>query len=284
MITFTNRASLSYNDTVTVSNVTTGQIVTAISATKTALQDEYSAGDTLTYAISLINTSENPYTNLTVTDDLGAYTVSGNTVYPLDYISSSALLFINGVPDSTPTVTDDQPLTLTGINIPANSNALILYTARVTDFAPPTAGGVITNTARVTGEGIGTPISASETVQASSEPELSITKELSPTVVQENGELTYTFIIRNFGNESAEVSANAVIRDTFDPVLNNITVTFNSDEWTQGNEYTYSESNGEFVSTPGAITVPAATITQDSASGEWVVTPGVSILTITGNI
>ena len=32
------------------------------------------------------------------------------------------------------------------------------------------------------------------------------------------------------------------------------------------------------------VTVPAATYTQDAATGLWTVTPGVAVLTVTGNI
>ena len=284
LITFTNQASLSYNGTVTTSNVTTGQIITAITLTKTALQDIYSAGQTLTYVISLVNSSDSPFENLTLIDDLGAYSVSGNTVYPLSYTEGSARIFVNGVPGGELTVSDGQPLTITGINLPAQGNALIIYTAEVTVFAPPAAGGVITNTATVTGEGITTPITASETVGAEAEPILTITKELSPTVVQENGELTYTFFIRNFGNLAADESANAVITDTFDPALSDIEVTFNGESWREGVDYTYDERTGQFTSVSGQITVPAATISQNPMTGEWVITPGISILTVRGTI
>ena len=45
MQTFTNQASLSYNDTIVNSNITVGQIMATLSMTKTALRDEYAAGD-----------------------------------------------------------------------------------------------------------------------------------------------------------------------------------------------------------------------------------------------
>ena len=41
---------------------------------------------------------------------------------------------------------------------------------------------------------------------------------------------------------------------------------------------------GLFSSLSGQVTVPAAQFTQDQTTGEWSVQPGISTLTITGNI
>ena len=57
-----------------------------------------------------------------------------------------------------------------------------------------------------------------------------------------------------------------VITDTFAPVLNNLTAALNGTAWTAATDYTYNEATGTFSSTAGAITVPAATYTQDSTT------------------
>ena len=44
------------------------------------------------------------------------------------------------------------------------------------------------------------------------------------------------------------------------------------------------KSKGVFETLPGNITVPAAVYTQDPESGLWTVTPGISVITVTGNI
>ena len=64
LITFTNQASLSYNNTVTNSNVTTGQIIEVLSISKTSLQTTYSADDTVTFIISIVNSGNTPFTNM----------------------------------------------------------------------------------------------------------------------------------------------------------------------------------------------------------------------------
>ena len=46
----------------------------------------------------------------------------------------------------------------------------------------------------------------------------------------------------------------------------------------------YNQTTGVFTTLGGTITVPAATYTQDPVTGEVTVTPGVSVLTITGTV
>ena len=48
--------------------------------------------------------------------------------------------------------------------------------------------------------------------------------------------------------------------------------------------YTYNETTGRFATLPGRITVPAATFAQDTETGAWVVTPGVTQLVVTGTV
>ena len=74
------------------------------------------------------------------------------------------------------------------------------------------------------------------------------------------------------------------ITDTFDPILTDLAVTFNSTPWTQGVQYTYNEATGLFATLPGALPVPAATYTQDPVTGEYTVTPGIATLVVTGTI
>ncbi len=54
--------------------------------------------------------------------------------------------------------------------------------------------------------------------------------------------------------------------------------------WTEGVHYTYDTATGAFATVTGALTVPAATYTQDAATGIYTVDPGVSNLVITGTL
>ena len=141
----------------------------------------------------------------------------------------------------------------------------------------------ITNTAVITANVV-TPITVREIINAEEQSLLTITKSVSPVPVTENGTLTYTIVIQNLGNTAATEETGVVITDTFNPVLKNLTATFNGTAWTEGADYTYDEITGMFASVAGKITVPAATYTQDTTTGAWGINPGVSTLVISGTV
>lgn len=284
MAQFTNQAQLAYNDSVISSNIAVGEILEVLSATKTAVGDSYGADSNVTYVISIVNSGTAPYTSLTVTDNLGAYAFGTSSLVPLTYNDGTVNYYINGVLQPSPGVdSSGTSLVFSPVSVPAGGNATIIYEVSTNRFAPLEAGSEITNSVTVSGSGI-TPITAVETVTAASDPELSVAKSISPVPVAENGTLTYTFLIQNTGNSPATADDLAVITDTFDPTLSDLTVTFNGETWTEPADYTYDETSGVFSSTAGLITVPAATFTQDPTTGVWVTTPGVSTLIITGTV
>ncbi len=284
MATFTNQATLTYAGNVTTSNIVTGELQQALSLAKSTLDNNYRVGDTLTYVISLVNSGTTPLTDLTVTDNLGAYTVGGNTAVPLTYVTGSINYYVDGARQADPTVTNENPLTVTGITVPAGGNTFLVYQATVNEAASPAVGGVITNTATATGDGLATPVTGTTTVAADNESFLTVAKTLSPSTVSEGDRLTYTFVIQNYGNTAVEAGDNATITDTFDPILSDIAVTYNGQPLTVTTDYTYDEGTGAFATVPGRITVPAATYTQDPATGAFTVIPGAVTLTVTGTV
>ena len=284
MAQFTNQAQLSYNNAVINSNVAVGEVLEVLSADKTAVTNTYTPGGDVTYVISAVNSGVTPVSGITVSDNLGAYTFGGTTLYPLTYKDGSVRLYINGVLQAAPTVVAGPPLVFSGITLPANSNMVLVYEANVTAFAPLGEGDSIVNTATVTGNGIATPLTVSETVTPVTEPMLSITKSISPVPVAENGVVTYTFVIRNSGNAPADAAANVTLTDTFLPILSNLTVLLDGVALAEGTDYTYAITEGDFATVPGVITVPAATYAQDPVTGIWSVTPGTTTLTVSGTI
>lgn len=284
MAIFSNQATLTYNGNTTNSNIAYGEILDVLAVTKTAIEGTYTPGALVTYAVTLRNTGSGVLNGLVVTDDLGGYQIGGATVYPLTYEDGSATLFVNGVPQATPAVNAGPPLVASGISIPGGGDAVLVYQARVNGFADPAVGGTIDNTVTVTGDGLSAPVTATETVTAAAEAVLTISKSITPTQVVDNDRVTYTFVIQNAGNEEVVATDNAIITDTFDPILTDLAVTFNSTPWTQGVQYTYNEATGLFATLPGALPVPAATYTQDPVTGEYTVTPGIATLVVTGTI
>ena len=271
MAIFSNQATLTVGGVSVDSNIAYGEILDVLSATKTALEGTYTQNEVVTYVVTLRNTGNTVLTGLTVTDNLGAYDLNGNTVYPLPYETDTVAVFADGVPQATPAVTAGPPLVITGISVPADGDVVIVYQARVNAAANPTAQGIIVNTVTVTGDGLSAPVTATETVTAEAAPALNITKSISPAQVVDNDRVTYTFVITNTGNTPVIATDNAVITDTYDPILTNLVVTYNA-------------ATGAFATVAGNVTVPAATYTQDPVTGIYTVTPGVATLVVTGTI
>ena len=284
MAIFSNQATLTYNGSSTNSNIAYGEILDVLVATKTAVEGSYTPGQLVTYVVTLRNTGNTALTGLTVTDDLGGYDFGGTTVYPLTYETGSVAMFTNGVPQAAPAVTAGPPLAVSGITVPAGGDVVIVYQARANAYADPAVGGTIDNTVTVTGDGLSTPITATETVNAEAAPMLTISKSITPAQVVDNDRVTYTFVIQNSGNEAVVATDNAAITDTFDPILTALTVTFDGAAWTQGVQYNYDETTGLFTTVPGQILVPAATYAQDPVTGVYTATPGIATLVVTGTI
>ncbi len=281
MAIFTNQAILTYNDTEVVSNVAQGEILEALTISKTATGSTYSQGDSITYILNLINSGSTPLTGLTVTDDLGGYTLNGGTVYPLTYEPDSVRYFGDGVLQAPPAVQAGPPLTFTDVTVPANGVTTLVYRVTVNQYAPLGTGATLTNAATVSGTGI-TTVTAEETITANQSALLTITKSISPIPVTENSRVTYTFLIQNFGSEAVDADSDASVRDTFDPILTSLIVTLNGAALAEGTDYTYNPTTGLFVTVPGRITVPAATFTQNPTTGVITVQPGTATLVVSG--
>ena len=286
MATFFNQASISYGGYVTNSNLTSGEVLDNLAVTKTAISTGYGVSTGVVFAVSLVNSGTAAIGGITVTDDLGAYTVGETTVVPLDYTDGSVKLYVNGTLVAAPTVTVGPPLTFTGINLPAGASALLLYEATTNSYAPLTAGSQINNTATVNAEApcVEGPITASADIAVGEFTNLSIAKSVCPDTVSSCEEITYTFIIQNAGNEEVAATDNLIVSDTFAPALSNLEVTLNGTTLPEGTGYTYDETTGAFTTVAGQITVPAATFTQDPTTGVVTTTPGVTVLTVSGTI
>ena len=283
MARFTNQAQIRYGDAVSNSNIAVGEILEVLSVTKTAVRNTYGQNDSVTYIVSIVNAGTVPFTGITVTDNLGAYTFGGNTLVPLTYIAGTAKYYVNGVVQATPAVTAGPPLVVAGLTIPANGNITLIYEAAVNRYAPLSVESSVVNTVTVSGNGI-TAVQAEETIQAESAPVLMITKSVSPVPVTENGTLTYTFLIQNFGNTPADEQEEVVVTDTFQPILSGLTVSYNGTAWTAGEDYTYDETTGLFTTTAGKITIPGATYQQNADTGVWSVSPGSAVLVVKGTL
>ena len=268
MASFTNFATLIYNGGTSNSNTVTGELLETLTLTKTAASSRYTARDNVTYVLSLVNGGTAPLTELALTDNLGGYAFGTDTVYPLTYNEGTLRVYVNGVLQTTPTVTAGPPLTVTGLTVPAGGNALLVYEAAVTRYAPLDQEAAITNTATVTGGGLAASLTAQATLAAAQRADLTVSK---------------AFVLQNFGNTAATAGDNVILTDTFDPALTGLTVTYNGDAWKEGDNYTYDAATGTFATIAGQIAVPAATYTQET-DGTYTVTPGTTTVTVTGTV
>lgn len=284
MAVFTNQATLSYNNLVTTSNVVQGELVQTLSAAKTAIEGTYLPGEVVTYAISLVNAGATAFSNLTVTDNLGAYVYNTLSLVPMTYVSGSATYFINGQRQSAPSVTSTAPLVVSGLSVPAEGNAMLVYSARINQYAPLGEGAVISNSATVSGGGLNEALSVDAQITAESTPDLSLIKAVNPTSVVENEPVTFTFTIQNNGTEAVLASDSVVVSDTFSPILTITGVTLNGTALVQTTGYTYDTTTGVFSTVAGQITVPAASYARDEATGAWSITPGSATLIVTGTM
>ncbi|MBR4726825.1 MAG: hypothetical protein IK080_02940 [Clostridia bacterium] len=281
---FYNQATLSYNKTVTTSNLVRGTLRTALQVTKTPVKDTYVHGEEITYLISIQNTGDTAFTGLTVTDDLGAYAFGTGTVVPLTYVDGTLTVLADGVPTTGPAVQETDPLTVTGVNVPAGGSVVIAYAVTVNSYAPLGAQAAVTNTATVDGDGMTAPMTATAEITAADGVTLAITKSIDPNPVTERGQVTYTFEICNYGSQPATAADNAVLTDQFDPVLSALTAMLNGTPMTAATDYTYDEDSGLFETVAGVLTVPAAAYAQDADTGAWSITPGLATLAVTGTI
>ena len=286
MAIFYNQATLSFGGRITNSNITEGEIISGISLTKRAVSTNYGPGDGIVYAITLINAEATARDGIIITDDLGAYTLPGSTeaFVPLTYVDGSILYYQNGVLQPAPTVETANALTISGIDIPAGGNVIILYEARANSFAPLSAESSIFNTVTASNGGTCEPLGDSSDIPTRNEPSLTIAKAVSPAVINCGGEVTYTFIIQNTDNTAVVATDNLAVADVFNPALKEIAVNLNGEELVEGTGYNYNEETGEFTTLPGVIPVSAATYARDLETGAVTTTPGVAVITVTGTV
>ena len=284
MATFFNQATLVFGGRRSNSNVTESEIVDTLTLTKTAITQDYSQNSGITYAVSIVNSGTAAANGINLTDNLGAYELSGNTLYPLSYVPGSLRYFVNGAIQPSPTVNAGPPLTISGINVPAGADALIIYEARTNEYAPLSQGSLINNEISSQGGEFCAALAGSARVGARNEAIPVITKFASDETVVCGGEISYTFVLQNLGNTAVVATDNLTVLDVFNPILDLTSVTLNGVEIALGTGYSYDETSGEFATLEGALTIPAATYVQDPVSGVITTTPGVTILTVTGTV
>ena len=89
MASFYNQATLVFGGRRTNSNTTESAIVDVLSLSKNAISASYSQNGTITYTVTIVNSGTTAASGINLTDTLGAYDLSGTTLYPLNYVDGS---------------------------------------------------------------------------------------------------------------------------------------------------------------------------------------------------
>ncbi|MDD3367344.1 MAG: hypothetical protein PHP50_00460 [Lachnospiraceae bacterium] len=284
----TNQATLNYtsgsNNLSTISNTATVTLQGPLEVTKYSLENAYRIGEDITYNVFITNSSANSLTGVTVEDDLGTYAIGQTTnVTPLTY-TGPAKLFINNTFSGTiqgVVSADADSVTFTLGTIAPGSSALLQYQATVNNYAGAIVGtSDIDNIVSVTAAGVTTPIIATNSIPVAAYADVTIEKNMSPDPVVDGSTLTYTFVIRNYGTIAA---TNVSLQDIFTTFPNITSVTVDGVATT---EYSYSAGTFLYPSASSGInyTIPAATFTQDPATGLYTIVPGTSTVIIQGTI
>lgn len=288
MPTIENFATVSYTAggvaATKVSNLAETQLEPSISFTKNSVGATYGDESVVTYILTITNTSANPITNISITDDLGTFAEGTLELTPLTY-TPPALLLIGGLDQSAQLTTDSSvagSVTFSFPSLASGQTANIIYRATVNEFAPLAADSQIVNTAELTSSSECANSSATARISAALAADVSVFKQMCPNPVICGDTVTYTIRIYNYGNIPAE---NIQVVDAFDPAPTNITVS-NDGTLLPATSYTYI--NGLLTAPTNTaaypITVPAATYNRDETTGIVSVTPGVVEFVITGTI
>ncbi len=271
---------------VAVSNVATMTLRETVTVTKSCIENFYYRGDSLTYVITVSNNNNFEITNLSITDNLGAYTPDGvleNTLYIPLSCNGPAHLYVNGVFKSELTAQLNCDGALFSVaSIPAGSAANIIYKVSVNDKALLEKGSTLTNTASLIFDSITVPITTSHTISVRETADVKIVKNMSPEFVVRGEEVAYNFSLYNYGNTEA---VNVILTDAFSPspVIARVSVNAQDLLFT---DYSYMSGTltipaygSEFT-----LTIPPATFAQDSLTGSVNIAPGHATVSVIGKI
>ena len=281
----TNRATLTFQyGTLTgsaISNIASTTLQGPLTIEKNALAEQYNGQDDITYIISFSNTTNSTLTDVVITDNLGSYNICQSLAIatPLDF-EGPAALYINGsFVTYLQGITGPNSVSFNIGNLGSGDNALVIYRAKINDYALLTPFSSITNTAVVSANGITETATASATLEVGSYADVSIVKTMSPDPVSSGDLITYNFSLYNYGNTEAR---NVVLSDLFSPIPSITGITVNGTLISSNN---YSYINGKLTLPTGLynLTIPAATYTQNE-NGFVSKVPGLTTVTVVGTI
>jgi uncharacterized repeat protein (TIGR01451 family) len=177
----------------------------SLSITKTASASSLTAGDWLTYTITVSNSAvaAGPALGVVISD-----TLPGDVVYQsMGFVSPAGGVFTDA----------SRPLLLWQLADPIPVGGSAQVTAAVRIASPLTSPTVLTNSYGVTATNIPARLSGAITNTVISTNSLSLTKTVEPAAVLPGGVVTYTITLTNSGNSLANVALTDLLDTSFNP-------------------------------------------------------------------
>ena len=262
MAEVTNLASVTYSYTgarspsdadsnVLVTNVLSQ---TSLSVTKTPLGDTYIPGDNHSFAIRVENTGTVSVDNVVIQDNLGELTTGDDTITLMNYIPGSGLYSLNGSEFAEVEPTNLDPITIAVPTLAPGDIYVFLYTA---ETVAGTTATEITNTATVSGDSNGTPVSASTTatITEGTYANITVQKFGSDTNIAALEDFSYTLILTNSGNTAA---TDITVTDALPENFSLESVTFTDSAGT-----TTTLDTSDYTLTGTTLTIPSASSALD---------------------
>lgn len=266
-----------------ISNTANIVLEDTLSISKSCLMNDYFLADNIVYSVSITNNSALPISKVRIKENLGTYKINTGSVSvtPLSYANSFEY-YINGVRQITadPKIYSDKIIFDAG-TIPPISTALLFYTVKVTDKAPLKSKSFIENKTFITSSLSEKSFEASHTINVRDSAEIRIIKQIRTSKIISDGGIGYGLLIYNYGNTDA---TNVAIKDNLISEISAIKITVNSRQLDFG-DFSYRSGTLQIPSygTETAISVPAATFSQDEVSGRVNVTPGYTEIAVEGH-
>lgn len=268
------------------SNVAVTTLQDLLTVSKTSLGDSYSQNSEMPFIISINNNNTDAIRNIKIQDDMGTYCLGQEicdaSFTPLSYVGPS-VLYIGGTFSSNiePKISSGK-LIFEIQSIPARSNALIFYKTITNNFAQLISGSQIISTVSVSSENIGNTINESSTISVKDEADIRIIKNMNPNPILTGEKITYNFSLYNYGNTEA---TNVTLNDTFAPAPSSVNVYLNSQELLPLDfSYTNSTLSVPSYNSNLSVSIPAANFIQDNITGLISIEPGMTSITVTGQI
>lgn len=286
-----NQACLTYRHgnqkDVSFSNLASVILQSPITVSKTSLNNSYYIGDEIVYVLTIKNNMNSNINQMKIRDDLGSYCLNNNPVpiTPLDFVGI-ALLFIDGVfsTEITPAIHNSH-ITFRDVTIPPKSSAMLIFKTKVNTKAQFLLGSYIKST---TTFHLYEHIDNSETIctslvtKVSEKADVQIVKSMHPSPILNGDEITYNFIIYNYGNLEA---TDVIIKDEFNPIPIISKVILNSCELMPSD---YNFKSGTFTipasQTQLPISIPASEFLQNQKNGITTINPGMASISIIGTL